>query len=70
MKKLIEMIFCRVIGAIVVVAGLYLVVWGKSKDHKLSSPKIDEQISPAEQTKDAGSNATENFGHDVMKIDV
>ncbi|KAJ4704745.1 WAT1-related protein [Melia azedarach] len=65
-----QMFLGRVIGAIVVVAGLYLVVWGKSKDHKLSSPKIDEQISPAEQTKDAGSNATENFGHDVMKIDV
>ncbi|KVH99961.1 WAT1-related protein At2g37460-like [Cynara cardunculus var. scolymus] len=39
----------RVIGAIVIVVGLYLVVWGKSKDNKLSSLSIGEPIAPEKQ---------------------
>lgn len=70
MKKLTEMIFYRVIGAIIIIGGLYLVVWGKSKDHKSPSPSTDEQIPPAEQTKDAGGNGKETFGHEVKIIDV
>ncbi|KAJ9559034.1 hypothetical protein OSB04_013648 [Centaurea solstitialis] len=39
----------RVIGAVVIVVGLYLVVWGKSKDNKLSSLSIGEAIAPEKQ---------------------
>ncbi|KAI3738401.1 hypothetical protein L2E82_28431 [Cichorium intybus] len=39
----------RVIGAIVIVVGLYLVVWGKSKDTKLSTLPIGEQIALEKQ---------------------
>ncbi|KAI3498613.1 hypothetical protein L1887_34390 [Cichorium endivia] len=39
----------RVIGAIVIVAGLYLVIWGKSKDTKLSTLPIGEQIALEKQ---------------------
>lgn len=37
--------FGRIIGAIVIVTGLYLVVWGKSKDQ---SPNSSDQIAPVE----------------------
>ncbi|XP_059628179.1 WAT1-related protein At2g39510 isoform X1 [Cornus florida] len=39
----------RVIGAVVIVIGLYLVVWGKSKDDQPSSKMINEQVLPIEQ---------------------
>lgn len=32
-----------------IVVGLYIVLWGKSKDHK--SPSIDEQAIPTHETK-------------------
>ncbi|XP_058089591.1 WAT1-related protein At2g39510-like [Magnolia sinica] len=35
----------RILGAIVIVIGLYFVVWGKSKDSMISSPQIDERIT-------------------------
>lgn len=62
--------FWRIIGAIIIIGGLYLVVWGKSKDHKSQSPSTDEHLPPAEQTNNTGSNGKENFGHEVAKIDV
>ncbi|KAM7489902.1 hypothetical protein LguiB_027386 [Lonicera macranthoides] len=34
----------RLIGAIIIVIGLYLVIWGKSKDHNLSNSNKDDQI--------------------------
>ncbi|KAJ6922301.1 WAT1-related protein [Populus alba x Populus x berolinensis] len=45
-----QMYLGRILGAIVIVAGLYLVVWGKSKDYKTSSPPADEQTIPVKQT--------------------
>ncbi|KAL7596506.1 hypothetical protein Lser_V15G28538 [Lactuca serriola] len=44
-----QMYLGRVIGAIVIVAGLYLVVWGLSKDNKLPSVPIDEKIIALEE---------------------
>ncbi|KAK1426119.1 hypothetical protein QVD17_14788 [Tagetes erecta] len=38
----------RVLGAIVIVAGLYMVVWGKSKDYKLEHVLPEKQISDKE----------------------
>lgn len=29
----IEFILCRIIGALIIVIGLYFLIWGKSKDH-------------------------------------
>ncbi|KAJ8538361.1 hypothetical protein K7X08_014901 [Anisodus acutangulus] len=37
----------RVLGAVVIVVGLYIVLWGKSKDRK--SPSIDEQVIPTQE---------------------
>ncbi|GAA0159761.1 hypothetical protein LIER_16466 [Lithospermum erythrorhizon] len=39
-----QMFIGRVLGAIVIVTGLYLVVWGKSKDYK-TSPIDDQELS-------------------------
>lgn len=35
----------RVLGAVVIVTGLYLVIWGKSKDYKSESLITDKQIT-------------------------
>lgn len=32
-------LMCRIIGAVLVVAGLYLVVWGKSKEREFDEEK-------------------------------
>ncbi|GAV62684.1 LOW QUALITY PROTEIN: EamA domain-containing protein, partial [Cephalotus follicularis] len=40
-----QMYLGRVIGATVVVAGLYLVVWGKGKDYKTPDLTMDKQIA-------------------------
>lgn len=36
------------LGAIIIVLGLYLVVWGKSKDHITSSTEVDEKKTMAD----------------------
>ncbi|KAL3628593.1 hypothetical protein CASFOL_027639 [Castilleja foliolosa] len=44
-----QMYLGRIVGAIVIVMGLYFVVWGKKKDYE--SPKIEEQeIIPVKQS--------------------
>eukprot|EP00268_Persea_americana_P047685 TRINITY_DN4990_c0_g1_i2.p1 TRINITY_DN4990_c0_g1~~TRINITY_DN4990_c0_g1_i2.p1 ORF type:complete len:388 (+),score=28.41 TRINITY_DN4990_c0_g1_i2:400-1563(+) len=43
-----EITLGRVLGAVIIVCGLYLVVWGKSRDHIVSSPLIDERRISAE----------------------
>ncbi|GJY60128.1 WAT1-related protein, partial [Tanacetum coccineum] len=58
----------RVLGAIVIVAGLYLVVWGKSKDHKLSTLSVEGDI--AQQKKIMGNDCEENNCHKVITIKV
>lgn len=40
------------IGAVIIMAGLYLVVWGKSKDHKSANQ------SPITDTKDSLTDNT------------
>ncbi|KAF3442919.1 hypothetical protein FNV43_RR16837 [Rhamnella rubrinervis] len=57
----------RVLGATVIVVGLYLVVWGKSKDHYISStPTINEE--PAKQTPNSVCTGKENSNHEVITI--
>ncbi|KAF5476007.1 hypothetical protein F2P56_007754 [Juglans regia] len=63
----------RILGAIIIVVGLYLVVWGKSKDYKLSStPSTKEQTAPERKIIiNADSSGKENFNPEVLvAIDV
>ncbi|XP_020205471.1 WAT1-related protein At2g37460 [Cajanus cajan] len=59
----------RLIGAIIICLGLYVVVWGKSKDYSPPSPNTQEPILPAKQIMDkdndyANENCTvNNFGN-------
>ncbi|KAI3822641.1 hypothetical protein L1987_10236 [Smallanthus sonchifolius] len=47
----------RVIGAIVIVAGLYLVVWGKGKDQDVQSLPVEKQM----QDKDLEENCNDKI---------
>ncbi|RDX98587.1 WAT1-related protein [Mucuna pruriens] len=59
---LAEQVFLgRMIGAIIICLGLYIVVWGKSKDYSPPSPNIQEPILPAD-------NAKENCTHQVITV--
>ncbi|KAF5823550.1 putative EamA domain-containing protein [Helianthus annuus] len=53
----------RVLGAIVIVAGLYMVVWGKSKDKELPT---DGKVAPEEQILDKESE--QNDCHKIITI--
>ncbi|KAF2288728.1 hypothetical protein GH714_011761 [Hevea brasiliensis] len=55
-----QMFLGRVIGAIIIVAGLYIVVWGKSKDYNSPSPTVDDKIIPTKQTTEPGNHEKEN----------
>lgn len=48
------MFFLRLIGALIIVVGLYLVLWGKSGDHTSSSKGEEDSIIPSsvEATKE------------------
>ncbi|KAK0585939.1 hypothetical protein LWI29_036591 [Acer saccharum] len=52
----------RMIGAIVVVVGLYLVVWGKANDYNSTPPSTDEKTS--------SMKTEESFDQEAIIIDV
>ncbi|KAA3463845.1 WAT1-related protein [Gossypium australe] len=58
----------KVIGAIIIIVGLYLVLWGKSKEYKSQQPLMEQQIEAAKL--DIGTN-NENgsFDHQAIIID-
>ncbi|KAJ9555046.1 hypothetical protein OSB04_009660 [Centaurea solstitialis] len=58
-----QMYLERVIGAIVIVTGLYLVVWGKSKDDKLSSEQMVAKKQVME--KDLEENCYDKMSKDA-----
>ncbi|XP_054803990.1 WAT1-related protein At2g37460-like [Prosopis cineraria] len=58
----------RVIGAIVIVSGLYLVVWGKSKDYDSLTPIPKEHILPDKFSSGEGNARTEHSKHEVITI--
>ncbi|XWS67015.1 hypothetical protein CRYUN_Cryun05aG0249900 [Craigia yunnanensis] len=62
-----QMYLGRVIGAIIIMAGLYLVLWAKSKDYKSPPPLIEQQIEPAKI--DMANNEKDNFDHQAITID-
>ncbi|XP_065851645.1 WAT1-related protein At2g37460-like [Euphorbia lathyris] len=47
-----QMYLGRIIGAIIIVGGLYFVVWGKSKDYESERVDNDEEIIESKQRKD------------------
>lgn len=50
------LLFCSIFGAILIVAGLYTVVWGKSKDRRESAKEIQEL-----PIKDGANSETDIF---------
>ncbi|XP_050209118.1 WAT1-related protein At2g37460-like [Mercurialis annua] len=65
-----QMFLGRVIGAIIIVGGLYLVVWGKSKDHKYPSLTDDDQTIPTKQTSDTANHEKQNFNQENLQIEI
>ncbi|KAL3717201.1 hypothetical protein ACJRO7_008736 [Eucalyptus globulus] len=58
----------RLVGAVVIVAGLYLVVWGKGKDYKSSPTPTDEHKALPTKFVDPGGNGKENYSHEIITI--
>lgn len=58
----------RVLGAIIIVTGLYFVVWGKGKDHIVSSPSIDEPRSADKQLTATINSSKMDRGSDNIII--
>ncbi|KAK4281398.1 hypothetical protein QN277_012897 [Acacia crassicarpa] len=58
----------RVIGAFVIVLGLYLVVWGKSKDNEQSTPMTEEILSPTKLIADGSSIRKDSANNEVIII--
>ncbi|OIW20317.1 hypothetical protein TanjilG_08291 [Lupinus angustifolius] len=57
----------RVIGAIIIVLGLYLVVWGKSKDHN-TRPIAKDPILVDKQNAEEGNARMEHCNDEVITI--
>lgn len=55
------------LGAITIVAGLYLVVWGKRKDYDYPST---EGLPTDTQTMNADTKCKENINHEVVNINL
>lgn len=62
-----QMFLGRVIGAVIIVAGLYLVVWGKSKDYNSTSPTVNDQTLPTKQTAESRNHEKENCDEQVVQ---
>ncbi|KAI3447662.1 hypothetical protein Pfo_004327 [Paulownia fortunei] len=58
-----QMYLGRVMGAIVIIIGLYLVVWGKRKDYTKSPSTEEQEIIPVNQSvnMNEGSNGNSNL---------
>ncbi|MED6162171.1 hypothetical protein PIB30_067858 [Stylosanthes scabra] len=55
----------RLIGAIIIVLGLYLVVWGKSKDY---TPPSNEPVLPDKQIPEEANTKKEHCDHKLTAI--
>ncbi|KAJ0594480.1 putative EamA domain-containing protein [Helianthus annuus] len=56
----------RVLGGVVIVVGLYMVVWGKSKEHKDPSISMHEHTTPENQI--LGKESETNCNDQVIAI--
>lgn len=59
MLMCVYMYICRVIGALVIVVGLYLILWGKSKDEAFSDPDTG-RLPETHQEMAAATNESTN----------
>jgi len=62
-------VICSIIGAIIIVCGLYTVVWGKSKDsvNTIDAPKSEGQELPIKDGTRTGSDIFESIEVNVPK---
>ncbi|KAI3793365.1 hypothetical protein L1987_35983 [Smallanthus sonchifolius] len=58
----------RIVGALVIVIGLYLIIWGKSKDSSLSDSGNDE-VEMIDQERTPGKNKESNIVAGMIKED-
>ncbi|ESW34666.1 hypothetical protein PHAVU_001G170400 [Phaseolus vulgaris] len=63
-----QMYLGRAVGAIVIILGLYLVVWGKSKDYGSSSAITEEDIFSAKQTVEKSNGKEEHSNFEVITL--
>ncbi|KAL4354089.1 hypothetical protein GQ457_06G007800 [Hibiscus cannabinus] len=61
-----QMFLGRVIGAIIIIVGLYFVLWGKSKEYK--SQELEQQVEAA-KLDTATNNGDGSFDHQAIMID-
>ncbi|AEC09403.1 WAT1-related protein [Arabidopsis thaliana] len=62
-----QMYLGRVLGAVVICAGLYLVIWGKGKDYKYNSTlQLDDES--AQPKLELSGNGKDNVDHEVITI--
>ncbi|KAK8665942.1 hypothetical protein V6N13_006097 [Hibiscus sabdariffa] len=61
-----QMFLGRVIGAIIIIVGLYFVLWGKSKEYK--SQQLEQQVEAA-KLDTATNNEDGSFDHQAIMID-
>ncbi|KAM1037834.1 hypothetical protein ACFX13_033332 [Malus domestica] len=47
-----QMFLGRLLGAVVIIAGLYLVVWGKAKDYESPEKTIEDELTATKQAQD------------------
>ncbi|XVF08045.1 hypothetical protein REPUB_Repub06bG0191600 [Reevesia pubescens] len=64
-----QMYLGRVIGAIIIIGGLYLVLWGKSKDYKSPPRLIEQQIKEPANIDMANNKEKDSFDHQAITID-
>ncbi|CAJ1896983.1 unnamed protein product [Sphenostylis stenocarpa] len=65
-----QMYLGRAIGAVVIILGLYLVVWGKSNEYESSSTITEDHILPAKQTieKSSEKDREEHSNFEVITL--
>ncbi|KAK7284223.1 hypothetical protein RJT34_18965 [Clitoria ternatea] len=63
-----QMYLGRFVGAIIIMVGLYLVVWGKGKDYELPSPITKDPILPAKQTIEESNGKEEHSNYELNNL--
>ncbi|KAK8561814.1 hypothetical protein V6N13_149036 [Hibiscus sabdariffa] len=64
-----QMFLGRVVGAIIIIVGLYFVLWGKSKENKSQQPLVEQQIETG-KLENVTKNGNDRFDqHQAIIID-
>ncbi|KAE9619440.1 hypothetical protein Lalb_Chr02g0153141 [Lupinus albus] len=59
---------CRVIGAIIIVLGLYLVVWGKSKDQNTRQISKEPILVDKQNAEESNNERMDHCNDEVLTI--